>query len=71
MQKLAEVCIKRPIFAAMIVLALVVVGAAAYFPTGCRPVPLRRPTTMRILLCYQELLRRRIETQVSQRIRRR
>jgi hypothetical protein len=26
MQKLAEVCIKRPIFAAMIVMALVVVG---------------------------------------------
>src|ERR1044072_7102058 len=31
MQKLAEVCIKRPVFAAMIVLALVVVGLASYF----------------------------------------
>ncbi|MGH7392378.1 MAG: efflux RND transporter permease subunit [Candidatus Rokuibacteriota bacterium] len=30
MQKLAEVCIRRPVFATMIVLSLVVVGAAAY-----------------------------------------
>ncbi len=30
MQKLAEICIKRPIFAAMIILSLVVVGLAAY-----------------------------------------
>ena len=29
MQKLAEICIRRPVFAAMIILALVVVGAAA------------------------------------------
>src|SRR4030095_13185989 len=31
MQKLAEICIRRPVFAAMIVLSLVVVGAASYF----------------------------------------
>ena len=30
MQKLAEICIRRPVFASMIVLALVVVGAAGY-----------------------------------------
>jgi HAE1 family hydrophobic/amphiphilic exporter-1 len=30
MQKLAEICIRRPVFATMIVLSLVVVGAAAY-----------------------------------------
>ena len=34
MQKLAEISIKRPVFAAMIILALVVVGAAAYFRLG-------------------------------------
>ena len=27
MQKLAEVCIRRPVFAAMLILALVVIGA--------------------------------------------
>ena len=31
MQKLAELCIRRPVFASMIVLSIVVVGAASYF----------------------------------------
>src|SRR5258705_7882524 len=39
MQKLAEVCIKRPVFAAMIVLALVVVGSASYFRLGVDRFP--------------------------------
>ena len=39
MQKLAEICIARPIFAAMLVLALVVVGAAAYFNLGVDRFP--------------------------------
>ncbi len=43
MQKLAEICIRRPVFAAMIILALVVVGAAAYFRLGRRPLPVGRP----------------------------
>jgi HAE1 family hydrophobic/amphiphilic exporter-1 len=39
MQKLAEICIRRPIFAAMIVLALVVVGTASYFRLGVDRFP--------------------------------
>ena len=39
MQKLAEVCIHRPVFAAMIVLALVVAGAASYFRLGVDRFP--------------------------------
>ena len=39
MQKLAEICIRRPVFAAMIVLALVVVGAASYFRLGVDRFP--------------------------------
>src|SRR5688572_12733929 len=39
MQKLAEICIKRPIFAAMIILALVVVGAASYYRLGIDRFP--------------------------------
>jgi HAE1 family hydrophobic/amphiphilic exporter-1 len=31
MQRLAEICIRRPVFAAMIILSLVVVGTASYF----------------------------------------
>ncbi len=39
MQKLAEVCIKRPVFAAMLILALVVVGTASYFRLGVDRFP--------------------------------
>ncbi len=39
MQKLAEICIKRPVFASMIVLALVVVGAAGFFGLGVDRFP--------------------------------
>jgi HAE1 family hydrophobic/amphiphilic exporter-1 len=38
-QKLADVCIRRPIFAAMLVLSLVVVGAAGYFNLGVDRFP--------------------------------
>jgi len=39
MQKLAEICIHRPVFATMIVLSLVVVGAAGFFKLGVDRFP--------------------------------
>jgi HAE1 family hydrophobic/amphiphilic exporter-1 len=39
MQKLAEICIRRPVFASMLVLALVVVGATSYFRLGVDRFP--------------------------------
>ncbi|HEY3572074.1 MAG TPA: efflux RND transporter permease subunit [Thermoanaerobaculia bacterium] len=39
MQKLADICIRRPVFAAMIILALVVVGAASYGRLGVDRFP--------------------------------
>ncbi|HKR02772.1 MAG TPA: efflux RND transporter permease subunit [Pyrinomonadaceae bacterium] len=39
MQKLAEICIRRPVFAAMIILALVVVGSASFFRLGIDRFP--------------------------------
>ncbi|MCI0411607.1 efflux RND transporter permease subunit [bacterium] len=39
MQKLAEICIRRPVFASMIVLSLVVVGIASYFRLGVDRFP--------------------------------
>ncbi len=39
MQRLADICIRRPVFASMIILALVVVGAAAYFRLGVDRLP--------------------------------
>src|SRR4026209_2726445 len=39
MQKLAEICIRRPVFATMIVLSLVVVGTAGFFRRGVDRFP--------------------------------
>ncbi len=39
MQKLAEICIRRPVFATMLVMSLVVVGAAAYLRLGVDRFP--------------------------------
>ena len=39
MQKLAEICIRRPVFATMIILSLVVVGAASFFQLGVDRFP--------------------------------
>jgi HAE1 family hydrophobic/amphiphilic exporter-1 len=39
MQKLAEICIRKPVFASMIILALVVIGVASYFRLGVDRFP--------------------------------
>lgn len=45
MQKLAAICIRRPVFATMIILALVVTGATGYFHLGVdRSPPVELPT---------------------------
>ena len=48
MQKLAEICIRRPVFAAMIILALVVVGAASYSRLGVDRFPSVDPPTVSV-----------------------
>jgi len=39
MQKLAELCVRRPVFATVLILALVVVGIFAYFQLGVDRFP--------------------------------
>ena len=39
MQKLAEICVRRPVFATVLVLALVVIGAFSYFKLGVDRFP--------------------------------
>ena len=47
MQKLAEICIRRPVFASMLVLSLVVVGGVSYFQLGVdRFPPVDLPTVL-------------------------
>ncbi|HZM87192.1 MAG TPA: efflux RND transporter permease subunit [Blastocatellia bacterium] len=68
MQKLAEICIKRPIFAAMIILALVVVGAASYFRLGVDRFPSFDLPTVSVRTSLPGGSPEEVETEVSQKI---
>src|ERR1700681_1460663 len=68
MQKLAEICIQRPVFAAMIVLSLVVVGSASYFKLGVDRFPAVDLPTVSVRTSLPGASPEEIETLVSQRI---
>jgi len=67
-QKLAEVCIRRPVFATMIVLALVVVGAASYFRLGVDRFPSVELPTVSVRTELPGASVEEMETQVTQKI---
>jgi len=67
-QKLAEVCIKRPVFATMIVMALVVVGAASYFRLGVDRFPTVDLPTVTVRVELPGASTEEIETQVTQKL---
>jgi HAE1 family hydrophobic/amphiphilic exporter-1 len=67
-QKLAEICIRRPVFAAMIVLSLVVVGAASYFKLGVDRFPAVDLPTVIVRTSLPGASPEEMETLVSQRI---
>src|SRR5258707_14988654 len=66
MQKLAESCIRRPVFAAMIVLSLVVVGSASYFKLGVDRFPSVDLPTISVRTNLPGASPEEIETLVSQ-----
>ncbi|HEY0174131.1 MAG TPA: efflux RND transporter permease subunit [Pyrinomonadaceae bacterium] len=66
MQKLAEICIRRPVFAAMIVLSLVVVGAASYFNLGVDRFPSVDLPTVSVRTQLPGASAEEVETLVSQ-----
>jgi HAE1 family hydrophobic/amphiphilic exporter-1 len=68
MQKLAEICIRRPVFASMIVLSLVVVGAASYFRLGVDRFPAVDLPTVAIRTELPGASTEEMETQVSQKL---
>src|SRR5258707_5919435 len=68
MQKLAESCIRRPVFAAMIVLSLVVVGSASYFKLGVDRFPSVDLPTVSVRTNLPGASPEEMETLVSQRI---
>src|SRR5436305_13553843 len=68
MQKLAEICIRRPVFAAMIILALVVVGAASYGRLGVDRFPSVDLPTVSVRTTLPGSSTEETEAEISQKI---
>lgn len=68
MQKLAEVCIRRPVFAAMIIMTLVVAGAASYFRLGVDRFPSVDLPTLSIRTHLPGASPEEVEIEIAQRI---
>src|SRR5436309_10271193 len=68
MQKLAEVCIKRPVFATMLVMAFVVVGAASWFRLGVDRFPAVDLPTVNVQVELPGASSEEVETQVAQKL---
>ena len=66
MQKLAEICIRRPVFATMIILALVVVGVAGYVNLGVDRFPSVDVPVVRISARLAGASPAEMESEVSQ-----
>ena len=68
MRKLADVSIKRPVFATMIIMALVVVGTASYFRLGVDRFPSVDLPTVSVRVELPGASTEEIETQVVQKL---
>src|SRR5207245_9351408 len=68
MQKLAEVCIKRPVFATMLVMAFVVVGAASWFRLGVDRFPAVDLPTVNVRVELPGASSEEMESLVAQRL---
>src|SRR6187455_2656498 len=66
MHSLADICIRRPVFASMIVLSLVVVGAAAYLGLGVDRFPSVDLPTVRVSTRLPGASPAEVETEVAQ-----
>jgi HAE1 family hydrophobic/amphiphilic exporter-1 len=68
LQKLAEICIRRPVFAAMLILALVVVGLAGYFRLGIDRFPSVDLPTVIVRTQWPGASTEEMETEISKRL---
>ena len=68
MQKLAEICIRRPVFAAMLILALVVVGLAGYFRLGIDRFPSVDLPTVVVRTEWSGASTEEMESEISKRL---
>jgi hydrophobic/amphiphilic exporter-1 (mainly G- bacteria), HAE1 family len=68
MQKLAEICIRRPVFATMLIMALVVMGLASYRKLGVDYFPKVEFPIVTISTTLRGAAPEEVETQVTKRI---
>jgi HAE1 family hydrophobic/amphiphilic exporter-1 len=66
MQTLAEICIRRPVFATMLILSLVVVGSAAYFNLGVDRLPSVDLPTVSVRATLPGAPPEQVETEVTE-----
>lgn len=68
MQKLAQICIRRPVFATMLILALVVLGVSAYMKLGVDLYPKIDFPVVTVTTTLRGASPEEVETQVTKRI---
>jgi len=68
MQALARLCVRRPVFATMLILSLVVVGVFSYFSLGVDLFPKVDIPTVQVLVDDRGASPEEIETEVSKKI---
>ena len=68
MHKLAALCVRRPVFATMLILALVVVGGFSYFSLGVDLTPKVDIPTVSIIVVNPGATAEEIETDITKRI---
>ncbi|BCM92744.1 multidrug resistance protein MdtC [Abditibacteriota bacterium] len=68
MQKLAELCIKRPVFASVLILLLVVVGAAGFFQLGVDRFPNVDFSTVTVTVSQPGASPESVETEITQKV---
>ncbi len=66
MQWLAEICIRRPVFAVMLILALVVAGIASYMQLGVDRFPKMDLPMVSVNTIYRRAAPEEVETEVTQ-----
>ncbi len=68
MQKLAEICVRRPVFAAVLILVLVVVGAFGFTRLGVDRFPQVENPTVSVSVSYPGSPPEAVETEITQKI---
>ncbi|BCM89214.1 multidrug resistance protein MdtC [Abditibacteriota bacterium] len=68
MQKLAEICVRRPVFAAVLILVLVVIGAFGFTHLGVDRFPQVENPTVSVSVSYPGSPPEAVETEITQKI---